>query len=225
MEDLADFDAFLNERPSLDELFQHVNISTKWYQFGVLLKLNPIKLDEIEHQYKDSDFKALKMFEQWLSTNPNAKRREIIETLRIEIIGQNAIAQEYLTVLTESEIFISSMHNKYCYLHLFYYIAHSLINETFQKHSKSLSQLVLSKDLTQMLYTEGIISKETFIEVERSKSEGSLSNDTLRPQLCTVFKDPNKLRAFVAILLQSEDTVHVGKNILKDSKLICSFRM
>ena len=105
------------------------------------------------------------------------------------------------------------MHNKNCYLHLFYYIVHFLINETFQKHSKSLSQLVLSKDLTKMLYTEDIISKETFNEVERSE-------DTLRAQLSTVFKDPNKLRAFVTVLLQSEDTVHVGKNILKDSKLI-----
>ena len=114
--------------------------------------------------------------------------------------------------------FISSLHNKNCYLHLCYYIAHSLINETLQKHSKSLSQLVIPDDLTQMLYTEGVISKETFNDVERS--EGSLSNDTLRAQLSTVFKDPNKLRAFVTVLLQSEDTVCVGKNILKDSKLI-----
>ena len=119
MEDLADFDAFLNERPTLDEMFQHVKISTRWYQFGVLLKLDSNKLEEIEQQYKDSGFKALKMFELWLSTNPNAKRREIIETLRIEIIGQNAIAQEYLTVLTENEIYISSLYNKYCHLHLF----------------------------------------------------------------------------------------------------------
>ena len=102
-----------------------------------------------------------------------------------------------------------------------YYVAHSLINKLLQKHSKSLSQLVLPNEVTQMLYTEGVISKEIFNEVERSG--GSLTNGTLRDLLSTVSKDPNKLRAFATILLKSEDTVNVGKNILEDSKLILYF--
>ena len=72
-----------------------------------------------------------------------------------------------------------------------------------------------------MSYTEGVISKETFNEIERSG--GSLTNGTLRALLSTVSKDPNKLRAFTTILLKSEDTVHVGKSILEDSKLILYF--
>ena len=99
------FQQFLNNRPTLDELKKHVRISKKWYEFGVLLRLPAIKLDAIEelNEDHDADAKALKMFYLWMNTNPNATRREIIETLRKEAIGDSAIAEEYLKSLKEGE--------------------------------------------------------------------------------------------------------------------------
>ena len=100
------FNQFLNGKPTLDELCEHVRIDTQWYKFGVLLKLDTTKLDGIEQQYKESDVKALKMFELWLSSKPKAMRREIIETLQKPTIGENVIAEEYKKTLVESEYFI-----------------------------------------------------------------------------------------------------------------------
>ena len=101
------FNQFLNEKPTYNELCEHIRIDTKWYKFGVLLKLDTTKLDGIEQQYKESDVKALKMFELWLSSKPKAMRREIIETLQKPTIGENVIAEEYKRTLIESEYFIA----------------------------------------------------------------------------------------------------------------------
>lgn len=65
-----------------------------------------------------------------------------------------------------------------------------------------------------MLYTEGVISKETFDDVESLK--GSLTDGPLRALSSTVFEEPNKLRDFASVLLQSEDTVAIGNDILRD---------
>lgn len=101
--ELAGFDMFLNEKPTLDELYEHARVGTKWYNFGVLLKLDANKLNSIRVMNEDTDFKVVKMFELWLSTNPNARRREIIETLTMKAFGENTLAANYQKALTESE--------------------------------------------------------------------------------------------------------------------------
>ena len=95
---------FLNGKPTVDELYQHVTISTKWYKFGELLKLDTSgDLDNIDQQYKDDDSKVLKMFELWLSTSPNPTRREIIDTLLNSVINESVLAEKYMKGLRESE--------------------------------------------------------------------------------------------------------------------------
>ena len=106
--ELPGFEAFLNEKPTLDELCRHVRIETKWYKFGVLLKLDTSKLEGIRLMNEDSGFKAIKMFELWLSSNPTATRREIIETLRTEAIGEKTTAEDYNKALKESETYCNS---------------------------------------------------------------------------------------------------------------------
>ena len=101
------FNQFLNGKPTLDELCEHIRVGTKWYTFGVLLKLDTSKLDGIRVMNEDSGFKALKMFELWLSSKPKAMRREIIETLQKPTIEENVIAEEYKRTLVESEYFIA----------------------------------------------------------------------------------------------------------------------
>ena len=86
--------------------------------------------------------------------------------------------------------------------------------QILQKHSESLSRLILPMEVVQMLYTEEVISKETFDELMRSG--GSLSDGPLRALSSTISEDQSKLRVFAYVLLQSKNTVHIGQNILKE---------
>ena len=72
-----------------------------------------------------------------------------------------------------------------------------------------------------MLYTEEVISMETLNEMERS---GCLRTDhSLRALSKTVSEDPEKLRILTSVLLQSEETVHVGQVILKEYSKLLTF--
>ena len=97
------FDQFLNGKPTVHELYEHVRVGTNWHKLGVLLKLDIKKLNDIRSLNEDSDFKSLKMFELWLSSKPNATRREIIETLKKDAIGDITVAERYRVVLQESK--------------------------------------------------------------------------------------------------------------------------
>ena len=101
------FDQFLNEKPTVHELYEHVRVGTNWHKLGVLLKLDITNLNDIRSLNEDSDFKALKMFELWLSSKPNATRREIIVALKKDAIGENAIAERYVSVLKEGKCIIN----------------------------------------------------------------------------------------------------------------------
>ena len=89
-----------------------------------------------------------------------------------------------------------------------------LPNQILQKYSEHL----IPMEVVQTLYTEGVISKETFDEVQRSG--GSINDGPLRALCCTVSEDPNNLRVLGTILLQSEDTVHTGNVILKECGML-----
>ena len=97
------FNLFLNGKPTIAELCEHIRVGTKWYTFGVLLKLDTTELDSIRIMNEDTSFKALKMFELWLSSKPRAMRRDVIETLQKPAIAENFIAEEYKRALTESK--------------------------------------------------------------------------------------------------------------------------
>ena len=68
--------------------------------------------------------------------------------------------------------------------------------------------------IVQTLYTEGVISKETFDEIV--KSGGFLADGPLRALSDTVSEDPNQLRTFATVLLQSEETACIAKDTLKE---------
>ena len=95
------YEEILNKRPTLDELCELVPISTKWHQMGIQLKLKVRKLNEIEELQRSSTYKMSKMYELWLDVNPQATRRQIVETLKMDIIEENTLAQNYETKLRE----------------------------------------------------------------------------------------------------------------------------
>ena len=84
-------------------------------------------------------------------------------------------------------------------------------SQILQRYSDRLSQVVVPAEL---LYTEGVITKETFDEVE--SLGGYLVNGTFRALRSTVYKDHNMLKKFASILLRSEDTVSLANDIIKD---------
>ena len=95
------FGELLNKKPSLAELCEHVPISPKWYQMGIQLELDTRKLKEIELQGANVMDKMTKMYELWLETNPQATRRQIVETLQKRSIEELTLAEQYETKLRE----------------------------------------------------------------------------------------------------------------------------
>ena len=133
------FQQFLNERPTLQELCEHVRIGSKWYTFGVLLNLDIIELEAIRGIVEDRDFKALKMFELWLSSNPNVTRREVIETLQKEAIGASAVAEDYIKafkIIKESILASSLAMPSFC-LERKDLIAHLYLNDFVTHYASS----------------------------------------------------------------------------------------
>ena len=86
--------------------------------------------------------------------------------------------------------------------------------QMLQKHSDRILPLTLPVEIVQMLYTERVISKETLDEVNRLG--GILGEGILQALHTTVSEDPNKLKLLASILLNSEQTVLTGQDILKE---------
>ena len=88
-------DSFLDQRPTLPELTEHVNVGTEWRKVGIQLKLNPGRLNAIDVECADTDAKLSKMYELWLSTTPDATRRQLLQVLRLSSIAEHTIASKY----------------------------------------------------------------------------------------------------------------------------------
>ena len=95
----SSFDEILNGKPTIDELCAHVPISTNWYIMGTQLKVDVKKLNEIDDLSKPVPYKVSKMYELWLDTNPQATRKQVLDTLKMEAVGQKSLAQQYETML------------------------------------------------------------------------------------------------------------------------------
>ena len=79
------------------------------------------------------------------------------------------------------------------------------------KHYERFSQLILP---VEALFTEGVICKEIFHELK--KSRGLLGKSPLRALCTTLSKNPKQLKVFASILLQSRETLQVGQFILEE---------
>ena len=83
--------------------------------------------------------------------------------------------------------------------------------QILQKYSDRLSQVAVPFEL---LYTEGVITRDTSEEIEMLG--GYLINGPLRSLCKSVYKDHAVLKRFASILLKSEDTVSLAQDILND---------
>ena len=110
------FEEILEEKPTLDELCEHIRIGSKWYQLGIQLKLNAKKLEDIHKLPDDSTYKTTKMFELWLDTNPNATRTQVVDALRKEVIEEITVAHEYEQTLRNSSSLPTSKYKNLLHL-------------------------------------------------------------------------------------------------------------
>ena len=109
------FEEILEEKPTLDELCEHIRIGSKWYQLGIQLKLNAKKLEDIHKLPDDSTYKTTKMFELWLDTKPDVTRRQVVDALRkVEI----TVAHEYEQTLWKSTSLSTSEYKNLLHVHL-----------------------------------------------------------------------------------------------------------
>ena len=111
---ILSFEEILEEKPTLDELCEHIHIGSKWYHLGIQLKLNSKKLEDIHKLPDDSIYKTTKMFELWLDTKPDATRRQVINALRKEEI---TVAHEYEQTLRKTSSLPTSKYNNLLHVH------------------------------------------------------------------------------------------------------------
>ena len=107
----------LEEKPTLEELCEHIHIGSKWYHLGILLKLNANMLEDIHKLPDDSTYKTTKMFELWLDTKPDATRRQLIDALRKEVIEEITVADEYEQMLRKSSSLPTSEYKNLLHVH------------------------------------------------------------------------------------------------------------
>ena len=95
------FNTSLSSKPTLKELTEHVNVSTNWYIVGTMLDLDQKRLQDINGKAVPSTHKMIEMFNLWLDTTPTASRRQVLETLRKSVVGENTLADKYEKYLKE----------------------------------------------------------------------------------------------------------------------------
>ena len=101
---MADKTQLLNEKPTLKELSQHIILGPNWYIFGTQLRLDPESLDGIQTSSNDDvRYRTTRMFKLWLNKDPCPTRKQILDTLRLEVIGLNRIANDYEDALMHSK--------------------------------------------------------------------------------------------------------------------------
>ena len=88
------YEKIFKERPTLQELCEHIRISN-WYELGIQLDIDHDSLDDIEKLPGDYIHKTTKMFARWLDSNSHATRRQVIDALKSEAVKRIAIAHKY----------------------------------------------------------------------------------------------------------------------------------
>ena len=93
----------LDEEPSLQELCEHIRLGPDWELFGGQLGVDEIELKSIRRLNEGDRYKTREMFKLWLSTTSHPTRKQIVDTLRSNVIGMNRIANNYEKVLLQGK--------------------------------------------------------------------------------------------------------------------------
>ena len=184
----------------------------RWSPLGLQLGLLQPTLSDIRAKYRDDPESCLQeCLTLWLSkadkvTESGGPTWDSLASA-LNKLGDIATADK---IKEFSKYFIIGLHN----LLLTTEESFTPACQMLQQHTDRLSPLILPVEIVQMLYEERVISKETLDEVNRLGSV--LGEGPLRALCTTVSKDPNILKVFASVLLKSEETVQIAKDILKE---------
>ena len=206
-----------NLKEIVDALKQVRFPNHKWFPLGLQLGLLSPTLKDIEANHKDDVRRCLQeCLTLWLSKadkvtdNGGSTWDSLADALRNT--EETFVAEK---ILEFSKNFNDGYVRKSLLLFSSFLIEFSTpVCQMLQKHTDRFSPLTLPVEIVNMLYTERVISKETLDKVNRLG--GVLGDGPLRALCTTVYEEPNKLKFFASVLLKSEQTVVVAKDILKE---------
>uniref|UniRef100_A0A1X7TG41 Death domain-containing protein n=1 Tax=Amphimedon queenslandica TaxID=400682 RepID=A0A1X7TG41_AMPQE len=84
-------ESHLDSRPSLAELMREVCLTAEWHHIGVMLDLDPDKLNAIHHSTTSVSDKTSDMYKLWLDSKPQATRRQLVEVLESMDLNRKAL--------------------------------------------------------------------------------------------------------------------------------------
>ena len=232
------FEEILIEKPTLDELCEHIRIGSKWYQLGIQLKLNSKKLEDIHKLPDDSTYKTTKMFELWLDTKPDATRRQVIDALRKEVIEEITVAYEFEQTLRKSCSLHTSEYKNLLHVHHVINVillvvcglcnvliigmdSQSLANKAtgiLQCHNDTLSQCLINPvKVSQLLFSERCVNEETLDKMESLKGTPDEKKTTLLSAIhIAISSDHKKLKVLATVLSNFEETKILSKRIISE---------
>ena len=77
----------------LGEVLEKIlDISAKWYQLGLQLKVKIGRLESIQVQSSDPEYQLLEMLKTWLTTSENASWKILTDALRSQSVGASQLA-------------------------------------------------------------------------------------------------------------------------------------
>ncbi|XP_019856398.1 PREDICTED: uncharacterized protein LOC109584923 isoform X3 [Amphimedon queenslandica] len=84
----------MNEKPDLKNVCAIVRTS-RWHQLGIQLGVDEEMLQDIETDRSETQDKRTQMFRLWIASQLNASHNQLVEALRLKVIGEDRMAQEY----------------------------------------------------------------------------------------------------------------------------------
>ena len=220
------FNTFLSATPTIKELTEHVDVGTNWYIVGTMLDLDQRRLRSIEGQTGHTDtHKMIEMFNLWLTTTPTASRRQVLEALRIRVVGENTLADKYEKHFKNLHktsckccIKLNSLNVKIIYLD---HISPSTeAVSILQMNIQSLNEALVSPvQVSQLLYCKRCISEATLDEMERIDESRSLDDKktTLLTALKeTVSSDYRKLKDIATVLSDVDQTRDIANEMMTE---------
>ena len=84
----------MNGKPDLKIVCAIVRTS-KWHMLGIQLGVDDKMLHDIETDRSETQDKRTQMFRLWIASQPEASHNQLVEALRLKIIGEDRMAQEY----------------------------------------------------------------------------------------------------------------------------------
>ncbi|XP_019856401.1 PREDICTED: uncharacterized protein LOC109584927 [Amphimedon queenslandica] len=69
--------------------------TSRWHQLGIQLGVDSDMLHDIESEKSETQDKRTQMFRLWIASQPGASHNQLVEALRLKVIGEDRMAQEY----------------------------------------------------------------------------------------------------------------------------------